>query len=66
MRPPLGSVNPAIIISVVVLPEPLGPSSATSSPEPTCKLAPATARVRPNAFSTPSASIARSDSGTNG
>ncbi len=58
--------KPAITRSSVVLPEPLGPSSATSSPEGTRRLAPATARVRPNAFSTPSASIARSDSGTSG
>jgi hypothetical protein len=30
--PPIGSSRPAIVVMVVVLPAPLGPSSATTSP----------------------------------
>jgi hypothetical protein len=33
MSPALGVSKPAIIISVVVLPEPLGPSKVKNSPE---------------------------------
>jgi hypothetical protein len=32
MRPPVGSTRPAIIRSVVVLPQPLGPISEKNSP----------------------------------
>ncbi len=32
MRPPVGNSKPAIMRSVVVLPQPLGPSSVTNSP----------------------------------
>ena len=34
MRPASGASNPAIIRSVVVLPQPLGPSSEKNSPSP--------------------------------
>jgi hypothetical protein len=36
-------MNPAIMFSVVVLPQPEGPSSATLSPEATLSESPATA-----------------------
>ena len=35
IRPEVGSVNPAIILSSVVLPQPDGPTTETSSPSPT-------------------------------
>ena len=41
--PPLGVVKPAIIRSVVVLPEPDGPSSVTNSPRRTSRSTPSTA-----------------------
>ncbi len=43
-------MSPAAALSVVVLPEPLGPSSATASPASTSKVSPSTARWRPNVF----------------
>jgi len=46
-RPVLASMKPAIIRSVVVLPQPDGPSSATSSPSATSSETPATATVLP-------------------
>ena len=54
VRPPIrtlpasGRSKPAIMRSSVVLPEPLGPSSATSSPRPTRRLAASTAVRAPN------------------
>ncbi len=64
IEPASGASKPAIARSSVVLPEPLGPSSATSSPWPTARVAPSTARVRPNRFSTARASMASSDPDT--
>jgi hypothetical protein len=43
MRPLLGGVNPATICSVVVLPQPDGPSRQTNSPFATDRLHSATA-----------------------
>ena len=43
--PPVGSSRPAIIRKVVVLPQPEGPSSTTSSPSSTARSIPFTARV---------------------
>ena len=59
-RPASGVSKPAITRRSVVFPEPLGPSSATSSPCSTRSVAPSTARVRPKRLSTPRASIAGS------
>ena len=47
MRPSLGSSSPAIMRSVVVLPQPDGPNKVTSVPLSTVKLIPATAGVVP-------------------
>ncbi len=46
MSPAVGVSKPAIIISVVVLPEPLGPSSVRNSPEWMSSETPATAATR--------------------
>jgi len=46
-EPLSGCSKPAIIISNVVLPDPLGPSSATNSPRPTERLTPSTALKLP-------------------
>jgi hypothetical protein len=48
MAPLVGSSKPAIIISVVVLPEPLGPSSVRNSPFAMSRLIPSTALTRPS------------------
>src|SRR5262249_49758212 len=49
--PPVGCSSPATQRSVVVLPQPEGPSSTTISPAGTTKLTPSTAgRMAPNAF----------------
>src|SRR6516165_2112939 len=53
MRPESGSTNPAIERRVVVLPQPLGPSSDTSSPSPISMLRSSTAVVAPNRFVKP-------------
>src|SRR5437870_1827505 len=45
--PDVGAVNPAIILSVVVFPEPLGPRRVTNSPGATIRLRPLTAATRP-------------------
>src|SRR6185369_3634532 len=47
MRPALTSANPAIICSVVVLPQPDGPSSDTNSPFSTDRFMSMTACVAP-------------------
>ena len=52
MSPSVGVSNPAIIISVVVLPDPLGPSSVRNSPAPTVSEMPRTAPTASNRFST--------------
>src|SRR5262252_6766210 len=46
--PLVGAINPASIRSVVVLPAPFGPSSATISDRPTSKLTSLTAVRGPN------------------
>src|SRR5262245_20807788 len=50
--PLVGSSKPAIIISVVVLPEPLGPSSETNSPACTSSEASITACTDPKRLET--------------
>src|SRR3984957_664021 len=49
--PALGSSTPRIMLIVVVLPAPFGPSRPTISPGATWKLTPFTARTSPNDFS---------------
>ena len=46
MSPPVGFSKPAIIIKVVDLPDPLGPSSVRNSPERMSSETPATAATR--------------------
>ena len=48
MRPPSGSSKPAIMRSVVVLPQPDGPSSAKNSPGATVRSMRSTTRVLPS------------------
>src|SRR6266540_789959 len=50
MRPSSGVCRPAIDISVVDLPHPLGPSRVKSSPSPTWKLTSCSARCSPNSL----------------
>ncbi len=45
IRPLVGASSPAIIRSVVVLPQPLGPSNVVSVPRGTWKLTSSTARA---------------------
>src|SRR5262249_3762412 len=52
MRPRVVSMKPAIICSVVVLPQPDGPNSETNSPFSTDRLMPVTACRSPNVFDT--------------
>ncbi len=47
MRPELGISSPAMSRSVVVLPQPLGPSSVTSEPRAISKLSSRTATTVP-------------------
>src|SRR5687768_8757932 len=54
MRPASFCSRPAIIRSVVVLPQPLGPSSVTSRPSGTSRDTPSTARTPPNRLATSS------------
>ena len=49
IRPAVGISKPAIIRRAVVLPQPDGPSSVTSSPSRTSKETPSTAVTRPPA-----------------
>ena len=51
-RPPVGSSKPAIMRSVVVLPEPDGPSSEKNSPWAMSRSTPATATTSPYSFRT--------------
>src|SRR5215216_1333378 len=53
ISPSVGSSNPAIIRSVVVLPQPDGPSSARNSPGCTSRSMRSTATRSPNRFVTP-------------
>jgi hypothetical protein len=48
MTPLVGSSKPAIIISVVVFPEPLGPRSVMNSPFAMSRPIPSTALTRPS------------------
>src|SRR2546428_11061890 len=48
MTPRVGSSKPAIIMSVVVLPEPLGPRNVTNSPRAMSTLMSSTALTRPS------------------
>ena len=50
IRPEEGSSSPAIILSVVVLPQPEGPSRQKNSPSPTVKLESLTATKSPKAL----------------
>src|SRR3954451_18271629 len=50
MRPPVGNSSPAIIRSVVVLPQPDGPSMTKNSPSATTKLESWTAMNDPKSF----------------
>src|SRR6266446_6945014 len=52
MTPSSGSSKPEIRRNVVVLPQPLGPSSETISPAPTLKVTLSTAVTAPNRFMT--------------
>src|SRR3954467_12346517 len=54
MRPASGCSNPAIIRSVVVLPDPDGPSSVKNSPAPTVRSTVSTATTSPYVFLHPS------------
>src|SRR5262249_9175978 len=51
--PSVGTAKPAMHASVVVLPEPDGPSSVRNSPARTVSVTPSTARTPPNALTTP-------------
>jgi len=53
IRPAVGVSNPATIRSVVVLPQPDGPSSATSSPDAASSVSSETARTSPKRFVRP-------------
>src|SRR5262252_1628917 len=53
MVPAVGSMKPAIMRKVVVLPQPDGPSSETNSPSLSARSSPATAAVPPKRFSMP-------------
>src|SRR5690242_20801518 len=48
ISPPLGSSNPATMRSVVVLPQPDGPTSTTNSPSSIARLTLFTAATAPN------------------
>src|ERR1700759_2764994 len=66
VEPLIGLTRPAIVSSVVVLPAPLGPRSATTSPAPTRRCIPRTTgvpRYPVQRSSMTSASAARSLSG---
>src|SRR5260221_13971855 len=53
MTPASGCWKPAIDISVVDLPQPLGPRSVKNSPSRTLKSTQSSARVSPNDFASP-------------
>src|SRR5690242_15824721 len=50
ISPPSGERKPAIRLSVVVLPQPLGPSRVTNSPGATSRSMPSTAVIVPKRF----------------
>ena len=52
-RPASGACSPHTSSSSVVLPQPLGPTTATISPAPTSRSTPSSARTEPNARLTP-------------
>src|SRR5215218_8768527 len=54
--PPLGSSRPAIVRTAVVLPQPFGPISATTSPASTRRSSPSRATSRPYSRRRPSTS----------
>ena len=54
IRPAVRSSNPAMHRSVVVLPQPLGPSRTTSLPEAIVRSMPSTAAATPNFLTSPS------------
>src|SRR6266481_3056502 len=56
ISPAVADSKPAIIISVVVLPEPLGPSSVRNSPDATVRETSSTASTAPNVFDTATSS----------
>src|SRR5215475_7946135 len=58
ISPAVADSKPAIIMRVVVLPEPLGPSSVRNSPGATVRETPSTAITGPNAFDTSTRSSA--------
>src|SRR5256886_2190652 len=58
IRPASGSSKPATIRSVVVLPQPLGPSSEKNSPSPISSVTSSTARCVPKRLLTPTRPIA--------
>src|SRR5439155_14240520 len=58
MRPSSGRSKPAIRRSVVVLPEPDGPSSVKNSPAPIARSTPSTAATSPYDLRTPTSSTA--------
>src|SRR5947207_12706147 len=57
MRPEVGLSRPAIILSVVVLPAPLGPRKPWISPGATSRLTPSTAVNEPYVLTSPSTAI---------
>ena len=58
IRPSSGTSKPAIIRRVVVLPQPLGPSSEKNSPSPMARFTSRTALALPKRLLTPSSAIA--------
>ena len=63
-RPAVGISNPAIIRSVVVLPDPDGPSIEKNSPSRTSRSMPSTATTSPNRLTTDSSRTAAAAVGT--
>ena len=59
MRPRVGRSSPATIRSVVVLPQPDGPSSAKNEPRGTVSVTSSTATNEPNTLVTPSSRRSR-------
>src|SRR5712691_558921 len=58
MRPSSGTTKPAIIRRVVVLPQPLGPSSEKNSPSPIASVTSCTASTLPKRLLTPARAMA--------
>src|SRR5438093_13279732 len=56
ISPAVADSKPAIIMRVVVLPEPLGPSSVKNSPDATVREMSSTARTAPNVLDTATSS----------